>query len=281
MLNMSEVYLNPVLLGGLGNQLFIISAAFKIAEERNMKILILRGTKPGDRLKEWDQFFNDCPRILSSLVETLPQITWDNFTRKETSSEFFEINFREGVSTIVECFFQNIKYLPSQCYVRKLFNVREKQDKLQQTLTNINFKTTCAIHFRLGDYKWISHHFLILPDSYYKSALNSLFQRNSEIDTLLVVNEHEDQHLVQERMKTIVVGFRCDVKFITGYRLRDWEEMIAMSMCSSIIIANSTFSWWSAYFADQKTTVVYPAYWHHGQGEFPEHALALPGWIKH
>ena len=54
------------------------------------------------------------------------------------------------------------------------------------------------------------------------------------------------------------------------FALEDYIQMLAMSYCDSLIIANSTFSWWSAWFLFKRNSgnciIIRPDIWFNKDG---------------
>ena len=68
------------------------------------------------------------------------------------------------------------------------------------------------------------------------------------------------------------------VSFFDGDYLRPTEDLWFMTLCRHHIIANSTFSWWGAYLAEDKGITVYPTSWYtskESNSRFPESWVAL------
>jgi len=271
------------LMGGLGNQLFQIFTAisYAILSENNYKftntVILLGGT----RHTYWDSFLSELNKNTTDMFPPLTCI-------KETSFEHHDIDLDEirGKNIILNGYFQSYKYFDKHyktiCKIIDLPN--KKLEALQQTdYTADILLHSISLHFRMGDYKTLQHIHPIMGYEYYKNALHyiDVNTSNKESYQILYFCEETDIEEVNEIICELELDFsqftfiRCDSK------LNDWEQMMIMSLCCHNIIANSTFSWWGAYFNDNVHKIVcYPDLWfgdgcsHDTTDMFPE------GWVE-
>ncbi len=280
------VYLTIPVIGGLGNQLFVIGAGIKLQLlVPDVKLIFVRENGTSERPTHWDKFLKDSPKILQFLVESLPDANWktcgnySNFAAYTDLSSTIRENARENISSRCEGYFQNWRHLPPREVILDFFNVIPKQITLRD---RFNYTDACALHFRLGDYKNLSYIYPILPDEYYRNALQRVREEKPHLKTLLIFNEREDQATICGRMKSIVTSDDFQIVYVSELGLEDWEEMILMSLCEAVVMANSSFSWWGAYLnANDSPTIIFPSQWINTQNRPQEGDINLPSWVRY
>jgi hypothetical protein len=272
--------------GGLGNQLFQIYTTIAHAELTNSRFFFspireLKGSVT-DRHTYWDTFLTSLrPFLLDpELIDkgNLVIVREKGFTYNPLS-----INNLSKIR-ILSGYFQSYKYFDS--YFQTI-NRLLKIDTLKVDLTNkylklVNEDKPISMHFRLGDYKRLPNHYVILNAEYYKAALRCILEKNAET---IVLYFCEDPDL--EEVDIMIQNIKAEFPDLTFLRadpgLEDWEQLILMSLCKHNIIANSTFSWWGAYLnTNREKIVVCPLTWfgpklqqsHDLKDLFPE------SWIK-
>jgi hypothetical protein len=148
----------------------------------------------------------------------------------------------------------------------------------------MNFDNTISIHFRLGDYKHLQQYHPIMKYEYYKKALTTLLKKdniNQNDLNILYLCEDEDVHIVGDIIYKLTQDFPNINMERGGEYLEDWEQMLLMSLCKYNIIANSTFSWWGAYFNSNPDKIVYyPAIWFGPEINHNTDDLFPSDWIK-
>ena len=250
------------LMGGLGNQLFQIFCGISYANENNIEFRII-GIKndlvsPCDKRCLRPTYFNN---FLTNLKQftcnciNLPQYNERTFTYKKIP--FLNKDFK------INGYFQSPKYFENN--YKKIIDLIEL-DKQKCIIKNkynyyLNDKTI-SIHFRFGDFLKSPDYHLILNTEYYIKSLETIIEKDNNCINVLYFNEKQDNNLIENIIKNIKQVYP-NLNFINcDYNIQDWEQLLLMSLCNHNIIANSTFSWWAAYFnSNPKKIVCYPNIW--------------------
>jgi len=264
--------------GGLGNQLFQIFTTIALSlrtsqpfffinkHQLTSDVAVANGTTM--RYSYWDSFLSNLKPFIKD-QSVLPKLdlylkeqafTYDPSILTNVLNNLQKVNMLVG-------YFQSSKYFDTyKEKILQLLKISNKQLVLKVLYENqINFDSTISIHFRLGDYKKYPEVYPILTTEYYINSINYILSQKSTLTpvrNILYFCEDEDfndalQIIIQlQHIYTDLTFERADNKLL------DWQQMLLMSLCKDNIIANSTFSWWAAYFnSNLSKNVCYPATW--------------------
>jgi hypothetical protein len=249
-------------MGGLGNQLFQIFATISAAIDANLSPIfqysqVLNVGKP--RPTYWDSFLERLKPFTTTAINvySCPRIAEQGF-------EFRPIALYTSTPSCLFGYFQSYKYFERHFdRIVELICLREKQaEVVRKTQLLSDSVPTVSMHFRLGDYVSLQDHHPVMPVKYYANSLKHLIDALST-DKFRVVyfNEKDDQETVNISISVLSRMFP-NVEFVHADIDEDWEQMLLMSVCRHNIIANSSFSWWGAYFNNNPNKIVcYPAVW--------------------
>jgi hypothetical protein len=250
--------------GGLGNQLFQIFTTISYALQLQTSFFFFTQDKLTNRNTYWNNFLQKMKPFLRT-EKNIPLLafvneesfTYHNFTPKLQEN-------KNITSTMLVGYFQSYKYFEK--YNNQLFRIIDlrRQQEIIYTKYNkyYNFETTISLHFRFGDYMKLTNIYIILDTHYYTNAIYHILQNNNHITKIIYFYELQDKSHIQSIITQLESLFPQLVFEECSQELVDYEQLLLMSICKYNIIANSTFSWWGAYFnTNSQKIVCYPSKW--------------------
>jgi hypothetical protein len=235
----------PKLIGGLGNQLFIMASATDVANRWNSCIVF--HDKPGNP---------HCPDDLSMSV-LFPNVPITKNIQIDGEVAGSDFTYRDMVSSIPpgsRCIFvsgynQSPRYIPYNfcTFLNHIPNL-ELGD-----MQNIAY-----LHVRRGDY--VNHPiFKIDHKTYYRTAVSDLVKKNPEVKILIL---SDDLNWSNQNIPPLLEGIVSMRQFIflhrnypAAYILKLMTRCLAGAVC-----ANSSFSWWGA-FGNKQRPIYMPHPW--------------------
>ena len=266
------------LIGGLGNQLFMIFNLISYSLTYNKEFCFENKNPPSKkRPYYWDNLLINLKKFIK-----IPQSKCYKYY--EPYFYYYKINENIINKNKIKFFgyYQSFKYFEKNYdEIVELIGLKDQQKKIKNKYLKIyNFDNLVSIHFRIGDYKNKKRH-PILPIKYYIDSLNKIVNElNLYTFNVLCFFEEEDLEIVNQNIEKLINTFK-NLNFIKiNTKIKDYEQLLLISLCNHNIIANSTFSWWGAYLnSNKKKIVIYPNLWFSGI-DIKYEDLFPTNWIK-
>lgn len=261
------------LMGGLGNQLFQYALGRNLAYKNNT------------RLKLDVNFFNHSLSrhyALSYFNIDASFATPDDLTHlfspdhiiKEKSFYFDPIILNLPDNIYLDGYWQSQQYfIAIDSLLRKEFTPRlQLSTETLSLLDQINSVNSVSIHIRRGDYVYnpvTNKIHGIVPLTYYEHAI--------ELITKRISNPHF--FIFSDQPDWVKSNLRLNFPFQIVECNQEQDDLLLMSYCQHNIIANSTFSWWSAWLnSNEKKIVIAPLKWFNNFA-YTARDLLLSTWI--
>ena len=257
------------LMGGLGNQLFQLFTviAYGIEHAKTVVLPYVSELHVGTvRSTYWDTFLIGL-RILTT-HNTNIKVTNNSLLQlplyKEETFHYTEIPKLNTTGTLLFGYYQSYKYFDKyRDDIYNMIHIQEQQSTIRREYGDLfSDKETISMHFRLDDYKNIQESHPILDvDYYYNAICNVTMNLDSPYRILYFCHKNDNKDVLQ--IISVLSARFPSVEFVkVDDSIEDWKQLLIMSICSHNIIANSTYSWWAAWFnMNENKMVCYPNTW--------------------
>jgi len=225
-----------VLSGGLGNQLFQLSAAYVVSKKHPIHLLHNPRSNPHNRFGHdynttiFKYLIKDFKAIYNLFGYTLPPTPYSRCYLPYSPDDI-------KAGTAMMDYYQY--YPPMQPYENEIRELVLKGLHMNP-LPALGAKAPVFMHIRRGDYVGKAHMHFLQPIEYYQKAY-SIISEKVEVDALYIVSDD-------------IEWVKSQSFFLSLPNKIFWEEpdelktLALLSLCvGGAICANSTFSWWGAF----------------------------------
>lgn len=270
------------IMGGLGNQMFQIAAAYAYARQQGGQLQVERIKRSMDTRPTmyWDSVLQSWnPYLVDRVPDTLP--VW----YEKASTKYTPIPPLSSAGLYINAYAQSSKYFGDPT-IRE--EIRQKMRIPNSILTEVQVKykhlldvkdRLVVVHARRTDYLAspyiIQFHGPLTPE-YYKVATEKMLETVQDPIFLLC----SDDTKFWAECIPVVPAFQTHSVYILNSET-DVNTMGLLQQCSQFILANSSFSWWCAWLSDAPNKrVIVPSKWFGPTGVKDYEDIYEPEWER-
>ncbi|EAN96298.1 hypothetical protein C3747_126g87 [Trypanosoma cruzi] len=285
----SRAYLTTNLVGGLGNQLFLVANLLATSRRNGVPAVLKRlpwsssNEKPRDVY--WQSIFKDLDayNVGRDIPVNLPEV----IVPEQRPVAPVQLDATAKCLYNMVGFFQSEAFFADHPVVRDVLPSDLRNAAAKHLYDNYGDPSTLqhvGLHIRRGDYLRMRDVFEILEVDYYDAAVRQLLGHSLQLQSMGRGGEGRGgAHLLvfceEERYGLSVVGYfrskypglEASLVRAAGERVpfecsshapREVLELLMLSSCDDVVMSNSTWSWWAAYFNFRPLRrVVAPSKW--------------------
>lgn len=265
--------------GGIGNQLFQYSLGRYLQRQKRIELNFVsapvgaRENPHKSKLEDFNfgvnvdilsrkslaKFFSRVDRYLSHRVPNynlLIQCFFRNYTQMGVGFDEKILKLHRPRS--VRGYFQSYLYAESiRSELISGFELITPSERFLACAAEAKAIGPIIVHLRRGDYAELSTSVGILGVDYYFNGIKALIDSSSHKQIWIFSDDAKASLALATQLED--KGLK-DIK--KGFEITDSETLKLMSLGSGIVIANSTFSWWSAFLGNYGNNVVAPQKWY-------------------
>jgi hypothetical protein len=259
--------------GGLGNQLFQYAAGLSLAlkHQTDLKVSIQFKNNDTSRKLGLSHFNTNVIEATQDEINQLYPSSTLNRSIQSLLPHSFKQYFREkhfayqsgfnklGSNVYLKGYWQSERYFSTFANeVKNIFTLQPHfYSNILPLIDEIKQNESVSVHVRKGDYLLspYSDFYASLESAYYNNALATLQENHPQLKLYVFT---DDPNWVKENLAlTIPYTLISEVQTRSMY-----EDFQAMLSCKYHIIANSSFSWWTAWLSSRVgKKVIAPKQW--------------------
>ncbi len=250
-------------MGGLGNQLFQISASISLAIDNNDEFgFDFDSCQTNNQGYSANKYKNN---LFKNILD-LKNFKFDNWY-EELNFSYNEIPYKKNM--LLSGYFQSEKYFKKNFHKIKnilnfdeliLDNIKKKYNpfKTQKKIT--------TVHVRRGDYVGLEDFHGLCNVNYFNKAMSLIG------DSFFI--------FISDDLDWVKKKFKGDNILYSDYN-DEIYDLLLMTISDNNIISNSTFSWWGAYLnPNESKKIISPQKWFGVNGIKNYQDVVPPEWIK-